>query len=181
MKFQETDLKGSFVIQPQVFEDERGYFFESFHQLKFEKQIGYRLNFVQDNESRSGYGVVRGLHIQRDPSAQAKLIRAVCGKILDVIVDVRNDSPTYGQHFSIELSSTNKNQLFVPVGFLHGFSVLSETAVVNYKCSSFYQKESEDGVYPFDETLQIDWKIPKEAIILSDKDNQAQAFQTFMP
>src|SRR5690606_2483380 len=134
MNFTETELKGCFIIEPDVFEDARGYFFESYHQQKFRDAIGYELNFVQDNQSKSDYGVVRGLHIQRGTQAQAKLVRVLSGRILDVALDVRKDSITYGKYFAIELNSENRKQLFIPHGFLHGFSVLSEEAEVNYKC-----------------------------------------------
>lgn len=181
MNFTETELKGCFVIEPGVIEDSRGYFFESYHQQKFRDMIGYELNFVQDNQSKSKYGVVRGLHMQRGQYAQAKLIRVLSGKILDVALDARKDSFTYGKYFATELSDENKKQLFVPHGFLHGFSVLSEEAVVYYKCSSFYDKASEDGVFPLDNDLNIDWQIPESAIILSEKDKTARQFSEFNP
>lgn len=181
MKFTETKLKGCFLIEPLVFEDARGYFFESYHQDKFRQNTGINMTFVQDNESKSKYGVVRGLHMQRGDFAQAKLVRALKGSILDVAVDVRKDSPTFGQHFSIELNEDNKKQLFIPAGFLHGFSVLSEEAVVYYKCNAFYDKASEDGINPLDAELNIDWKIPVEKMILSEKDQQAQYFSELKP
>lgn len=181
MKFTETTLKGCFEIEPTVFEDSRGYFFEGFHQIRFQENTGSSVHFVQDNESKSGYGVVRGLHIQKGEFAQAKLVRVVVGEILDVAVDVRAGSPTYGEHIAVVLSAENKKQLFIPEGFLHGFSVLSPEAIVQYKCNNFYDKASEDGVNPLDESLNIDWKIPNEAMILSEKDQAAQQFSDFKP
>lgn len=176
MKITETSLKGCFVIEPSVFEDERGYFFESYNEKKLEETLGYKPNFVQDNQSKSTYGVVRGLHQQLGNSAQAKLVRAIEGTVLDVVVDVRKDSSTYGQSISIELSAENKKQLFVPRGFLHGFSVLSKEAVFFYKCDNFYDKESEAGINPLDSELNIDWKIAKTDMILSEKDQNAPLF-----
>ena len=177
MKITETKLKGCFIIEPTVFEDERGYFFESFNEKKLQEALGYIPNFVQDNQSKSSYGVVRGLHQQLGASAQAKLVRAIEGTLLDVVVDARKDSTTYGQSISVELSAENKKQLFVPRGFLHGFSVLSKEAVFFYKCDNFYDKTSEAGVNPLDADLNIDWKINKEDIILSDKDKYAPIFK----
>lgn len=177
MKAQETKLQGCFILEPTVFEDERGYFFEVFNEKKFAELVGYVPSFVQDNESRSTYGVVRGLHQQRGEHAQAKLVRVIQGRVLDVAVDVREGSPTYGQYVSVELSEDNKRQLFIPRGFLHGFAVLSETAVFSYKCDNFYNKESEDGIFPLDETLNIDWQIPREKMILSEKDKNARKFR----
>lgn len=176
MKFIETNLKGCYLIEPKVIEDGRGYFMEAFHQQKFYENTGIQSHFVQDNQSHSKYGVVRGLHIQKGEFAQAKLVRVLYGEILDVAVDVRKNSPTFGQHFSVELSSENKKQLYIPKGFLHGFSVLSDEATVLYKCDAFYDKASEDGVHPLDIDLNIDWKIPEEQMIISDKDKNAQAF-----
>ena len=176
MKFIETNLKGCYLIEPKVIEDGRGYFMEAFHQQKFYENTGIQSHFVQDNQSHSKYGVVRGLHIQKGEFAQAKLVRVLYGKILDVAVDVRKNSPTFGQHFSVKLSSENKKQLYIPKGFLHGFSVLSDEATVLYKCDAFYDKASEDGVHPLDTDLNIDWKIPEEQMIISDKDKNAQVF-----
>lgn len=176
MKFEETYLKGCFVIDPTVFEDSRGYFFESFHLEKFKSAIGQSIDFIQDNESLSKYGVVRGLHFQRGEWGQAKLVRAQWGTILDVAVDIRPDSDTFGRYFSIELSAKNKKQLFVPEGFMHGFSVLSDEAIVQYKCSRLYNKESEAGIYPLDKSLAIDWQIPREEMIISEKDRNALPF-----
>lgn len=181
MNFTKTGLKDCLVIEPTVIQDARGYFFESYHQAKLQETLGYGVNFVQDNQSLSRYGVVRGLHIQKGEFAQAKLVRVLTGKILDLAVDVREGSPTFGRHFSIELSAENNKQLFIPRGFLHGFSVLSDEAVVYYKCDAFYHKDSEDGINPLDGDLGIDWKIPKEEMILSDKDLNAQSFSEFNP
>jgi len=179
MNFTETILKGCFIIEPKVIGDDRGYFFESYHQEKFCEATGYEINFIQDNQSLSRYGVVRGLHIQKGKFAQAKLVRALVGKILDVAVDVRKNSSTFGHTISVELSAENNKQLFLPEGFLHGFSVLSDEAVVYYKCNAFYDKESEDGVNPLDQDLGIDWRIPKEKMILSAKDLNARPFSEF--
>lgn len=181
MNITETNLKDCFVIEPNVFEDQRGYFFESFNQEKFNHAIGKQINFVQDNESQSKYGVVRGLHIQRESFSQAKLVRVISGKILDIVVDVRKNSPTFGKSISVELSGENKKQLFIPRGFLHGFSVLSENVIFSYKCDNYYNKDSEDGVNPFDETLNINWMIPTQDCILSDKDKTAKSFKEYNP
>lgn len=177
MKITETHLQGCFIIEPTVFEDERGYFFESFNEKKLQEALGYAPRFVQDNQSRSSYGVVRGLHQQLGASAQAKLVRAVEGSVLDVVVDARKNSLTYGQSLAVELSAENKKQLFVPRGFLHGFSVLSKEAVFFYKCDNFYDKDSEAGVHPLDSDLQIDWKIVADEMILSEKDKNAPMFK----
>lgn len=166
----ETKLKDCFIIEPRVFQDDRGYFFESFNQEAFNKLIGKSVNFVQDNESFSSRGVIRGLHFQKGEFAQAKLVRVVKGAVLDVAVDIRKESPTFGQHISVELTEKNKKQLFVPRGFAHGFSVLSETAIFSYKCDNFYNKESEAGILYNDPSLNIDWKIKLEEAQLSDKD-----------
>lgn len=176
MEFKETFLKGCFVISPLVHEDKRGYFYESYHKEKFIENIGRSINFVQDNESLSKYGVVRGLHFQKAEWGQAKLVRVLSGEILDVAVDIRPDSVTFGQYFSEKLSSQNKKQLFIPEGFLHGFSVLSKEAVMYYKCSQFYNKDSEAGINPLDKSLNIDWKIPADEMILSEKDLNAPFF-----
>lgn len=170
MQVEETALKGCFIINPTIVEDERGYFFESFNQKKFEQLTGESGIFVQDNQSKSSYGVVRGLHAQRGEFAQAKLVRVLSGKVLDVAVDVRPNSPTFGKHVAIELSSENKKQLYVPRGFLHGFSVLSESVDFFYKCDNFYNKESEYGVIYNDKDLNIDWKVPTASMLLSAKD-----------
>ena len=166
----ETKLKGCFIIEPQVFKDNRGYFFESFNQDSFNELIGEVIDFVQDNESFSSKGVLRGLHFQKGGYAQAKLVRVVKGKVLDVVVDMRKNSPTFSKHFSIELSEENKTQLFVPKGFAHGFIVLSETATFSYKCDNFYDKASEQGLRYDDPSLGIDWKLPSNELIVSDKD-----------
>ena len=166
----ETKLKGCFIIEPKVFKDSRGYFFESFNQNKFNTLIGQEINFVQDNESFSSKGVLRGLHFQTGDYAQAKLVRVVKGTILDVVVDMRKQSPTFSKHFSIELSEDNKTQLFVPRGFAHGFIVLSETAIFSYKCDNFYNKASEQGLRYDDSSLGIDWKLPANEFIVSEKD-----------
>lgn len=170
MNVKETFLKGCFVIEPRVFRDERGYFFESFNQQVFARQTGAHLPFVQDNQSYSQYGTVRGLHFQQGEHAQAKLVRVITGTVLDVAVDMRPDSPTYKQSFSIELSAENNLQLYIPRGFAHGFSVLSETALFVYKCDNYYNKASEGGIRYDDKTLNIDWKIPDAEMLLSDKD-----------
>ena len=166
----ETQLKGCFIIEPKVLEDHRGYFFESFNQNKFNDLIGKNIYFVQDNESFSSKGVLRGLHFQAGEYAQAKLVRVVKGSVLDVVVDIRKDSPTFSKHFSIELSEKNKTQLFIPRGFAHGFIVLSDTAVFAYKCDNFYNKASEQGLRYDDPSLGIDWKFPQHEFIVSDKD-----------
>ena len=169
MKLIKTHIEGVTVIEPKVFSDSRGCFFESFSERDFAEEVG-PVRFVQDNESRSVYGVIRGLHFQKPPHAQAKLVRVVKGKVLDVAVDLRKDSPTFGQHVAMELSDENRRQMFIPRGFAHGFSVLSEEAVFQYKCDSYYAPESEGSLVWNDPDLNIDWKIPSEDIILSDKD-----------
>lgn len=176
MKFIKTYLKDCFVVEPKVFEDERGYFMETFHLQRFNENTTIHTQFVQDNESHSKYGVIRGLHLQKGEYAQSKLVRVLSGKILDVAVDARRDSPTFGKHFAIELSAENKKQLYVPKGFLHGFSVLSDEATVFYKCDAFYNQGFEDGVNPLDIDLNIDWKIPEEKMIISKKDKHAKSF-----
>ena len=175
----ETELKGCFILEPTVFEDERGYFFESYNENKMEQILGYKPTFVQDNQSKSSYGVVRGLHMQAGEHSQAKLVRVVEGAVIDVAVDVRPNSPTFGQSVAVELSADNKRQLFIPRGFLHGFSVISETATFFYKCDNGYNKASENGINPLDETLAIDWQIPANKMVLSEKDQEAQTFETF--
>jgi dTDP-4-dehydrorhamnose 3,5-epimerase len=170
MKLIETYLNGCFVIIPEVFEDDRGAFFESFHKEVFEKGIGRKVNFVQDNQSISQRGVLRGLHMQKGAFAQAKLVRVIKGKVLDVAVDFRKDSPTYGKHFSVELSEENNKQLFVPRGFLHGFITLENNTIFSYKCDNYYNKESEDGIIYNDLSLNINWKLSENEIILSEKD-----------
>jgi len=169
MPFHKTEIPGLLIFEPKVFDDPRGYFFESYNENIF-KEAGIDLRWVQDNQSSSAYGVIRGLHYQANPHAQVKLVRVLSGKILDVVVDIRKGSPAFGKHFSIELSAENKKQLFIPHGFAHGFSVLSEKAEVLYKCDGFYNKESEGGIHYNDPSLNIDWKIPAGKEIVSDKD-----------
>ncbi|MCM5529365.1 dTDP-4-dehydrorhamnose 3,5-epimerase [Parasegetibacter sp. NRK P23] len=169
MPFTPTEFAGLLVFEPRVFEDNRGYFFESYNEAVFH-EAGVTMKWVQDNQARSSYGVVRGLHFQAPPFTQTKLIRALQGTILDVVVDIRKEQPTYGKVFSIELSAENKKQLLVPAGFAHGYSVLSETAEVMYKCDNLYNKGAEGGLLPTDPSLAIDWKIPAEAMVLSEKD-----------
>ena len=169
-----TSISGVYIIEPKVFKDSRGYFFESFSQREFDEKIsallGQEIRFVQDNESMSGYGVMRGLHFQRPPFTQSKLVRCVRGAVLDVAVDLRRGSPTYGQHVAVELTEENHRQFFIPKGFAHGFAVLSETAVFQYKCDEFYHPEADGGISILDESLGIDWRIPAEEAILSEKD-----------
>ena len=169
MPFITTDIPGLLVFEPKIFEDSRGYFFESYNEKTFQQQ-GVNIQFIQDNQSSSSCGVIRGLHYQLNPHAQAKLIRVLQGSILDVAVDIRKGSPTYGKHFDIELSAGNKKQLLIPRGFAHGFSVLSEMAEVLYKCDEFYHKESEGGIRFDDPALNINWQIPADKAIVSDKD-----------
>ena len=175
MPFIQTPIPDLLVFEPKVFEDSRGYFFESFN-LQTYRAEGIDINFVQDNQSSSQYGVIRGLHYQLAPYAQVKLIRVLAGSILDVAIDIRKGSPTFGQSFSIELSAENKTQLFIPAGFAHGFSVLSEQAEVLYKCDSFYNKDSEAGILYNDPSLKIDWKIPAGKEIISEKDKNLPLF-----
>lgn len=169
MPFVETGFPGLWVFEPMVFEDSRGFFYEAYNEKIFGAR-GIDIKFVQDNQSRSTYGVVRGLHYQKPPFAQAKLVRALVGSILDVVVDIRKGSPTYGKAFSIELSAQNKKQLYIPHGFAHGFSVLSDVAEVLYKCDQFYNKASEGGILYNDPVLKIDWRVPLNEAIVSDKD-----------
>ena len=171
-----TPLQGCFLLKPTVFEDHRGYFFESFNHLRFAELVGSEVNFVQDNQAKSDYGILRGLHFQQGEHAQAKLVRVLQGRVLDVAVDIRKDSPTYGQHFAVELTAENKLQLFVPRGFAHGYSVLENDTVFFYKCDNFYNKASEGGIYYKDETLQIDWQLPESNIVLSEKDQHLPRF-----
>ncbi|HQX96025.1 MAG: dTDP-4-dehydrorhamnose 3,5-epimerase [Chitinophagaceae bacterium] len=169
MPFIKTELPGLLVFEPNVFEDSRGYFFEAYNEEQFQQE-GIDIRWVQDNQSSSTYGVIRGLHYQLPPFDQTKLVRVLRGKILDVVVDIRKGSPTFGKSFSKVLSAKNKRQLFIPKGFAHGFSVLSEKAEVLYKCDGFYNKESEGGIIYNDPALEIDWRIPAEEAIISDKD-----------
>ena len=179
MPFTEVSIPGLLVFEPSVFADSRGFFFESYNEKLFAAQ-GIHDHFVQDNQSKSEYGVVRGLHFQQNPYAQTKLVRVLVGKILDVAVDIRKNSPTYGQVFSIELSAENKKQLYIPKGFAHGFSVLSEVAEVLYKCDNFYNKQSEGGILLDDKTLNIDWKVSPDKMIVSDKDKQNSPFDSLV-
>lgn len=179
MKATETKLKGCFILEPTVFEDSRGYFFESYNENKLEEILGYKPSFVQDNQSNSSYGVIRGLHMQAGEYSQAKLVRVVEGSVIDVAVDVRPESETYGQSIAVELSAKNKKQLFIPRGFLHGFSVISDQATFFYKCDNSYNKSSENGVNPLDSQLDIDWGISEDKMIISDKDKEAQLFKEF--
>ena len=169
MELIKTNIPGVVILQPRIFGDERGYFFESFSQRDFEREVR-RTVFVQDNESKSCYGVLRGLHFQKPPYAQSKLVRVVKGSVLDVAVDIRKGSPTFGKYVSVELTEENKRQFFIPRGFAHGFAVLSTEAVFQYKCDNFYAPQSEGGIAWNDPDLNIDWRIPKDKIILSKKD-----------
>jgi len=178
MTIKETTILGVLIIKPKVFKDPRGYFFESFSQRDFEAQVR-PIKFVQDNESMSSYGVMRGLHFQRPPFTQSKLVRCVKGAVLDVAVDIRKGSPTYGQHVAVELTEENHLQFFVPRGFAHGFSVLSETAIFQYKCDNFYAPEADGGISILDASLNIDWKIPTEKALLSEKDTKHALLKDF--
>ncbi len=169
MEVIKTAIEGVVIIEPRIFTDARGYFFESFSQKEFDEKV-HPIHFVQDNESKSSYGVMRGLHFQRPPFSQSKLVRCVKGRVLDVAVDIRKGSPTYGKHVTVELTEDNHRQFFVPRGFAHGFAVLSETAVFQYKCDNFYAPQADGGISIKDESLGIDWQIPMENAILSEKD-----------
>lgn len=171
MEIIKTGIEGLLILEPRIFQDARGYFFESFSQREFEEKVG-PVHFVQDNESMSSYGVMRGLHFQRPPYTQSKLVRCVSGAVLDVAVDIRQGSPTYGQHVAVELTAENHRQFFIPKGFAHGFAVLSETAVFQYKCDEFYHPEADAGISILDESLGIDWRIPTDKAILSEKDTR---------
>lgn len=179
MIVKETNLKDCFVVEPQVFGDDRGSFLLEYNKKEFAEKTGFKGDFVLGNQSTSQYGVVRGLHLQRGEYSQAKLVRVVKGKILDVAVDARKDSETFGKVFSIELSAKNNKQLLVPRGFLHGFSVLEDDTIVSYKCDNYYQPEAEDGVLYNDKDLKIDWKISSNDIILSEKDIKLKTFNEF--
>ncbi len=184
MEFIKTDIEGPLIIQPKVFGDSRGYFMESFSQREFDEKVaipqyGHPVIFVQDNESMSTYGVMRGLHFQRPPFTQSKIVRCVQGSVLDVAVDIRRGSPTYGRHVAVLLTQDNHLQFFVPKGFAHGFAVLSDTALFQYKCDQFYHPESDDGISILDTTLGIDWQIPIEKAILSDKDTRHATLDKF--
>lgn len=177
MKIKETTLKDCYIIEPTILEDERGYFYEKFNEEKFEELTGANGHFVQDNISKSCYGVLRGIHLQKGEHAQAKLVSCLQGKVFDVAVDLRKDSPSFGRWFGVELTEENKLQLYVPRGFGHGFSVLSETAVFSYKCDNYYNKASEGSVLWNDPDLHIDWKLPPADVILSEKDQLSPTFK----
>lgn len=177
----ETGIEGLVIIEPRVFEDDRGYFYECFNAQRY-REHGIDCEFVQDNEAKSSYGVVRGLHYQVAPYGQAKLVRVTEGKVLDVVVDIRPESATFGQTFSVELSAENKRQFFVPSGFAHGYAVLSPTAVFSYKCGeSFYEKDYEAGIHCLDPQLKIDWMVPNDSILLSEKDKAQPMFSSHKP
>ena len=173
-----TEIDGVVIIEPKIFGDARGYFFESFSQREFEEKVR-KINFGQDNESMSSYGVMRGLHFQRPPFTQSKLVRCVKGTVLDVAVDIRKGSPTYGQHVAVELTEDNHRQFFVPRGFAHGFAVLSETAIFQYKCDNFYAPQADGGISIKDESFGIDWKIPADKALLSEKDTLHECLKDF--
>ena len=172
IEVKKTDIEGVLIIEPKVFGDARGYFLESFNAKEFAEKTGLNINFVQDNESMSSYGVMRGLHFQNPPYTQSKLVRCVKGAVLDVAVDIRKGSLTYGKHVAVELTEDNHRQFFVPRGFAHGFAVLSETAVFQYKCDNFYAPQADGGISILDDSLGIDWKIPTEKALLSEKDTK---------
>lgn len=178
MNIIKTEIEGVFIIEPSLFRDARGYFFESFSQREFDDKIKH-IEFCQDNESMSSYGVMRGLHFQHPPFTHSKLVRCVKGRVLDVAVDIRKGSPTYGKHISVELTEDNHRQFFIPKGFAHGFAVLSEIAVFQYKCDEFYHPETDDGISILDDELGIDWQIPTELAKLSDKDMKYILFRDF--
>jgi len=180
MPFIKTQFPGLLIFEPKVFEDNRGYFYESYNRKVFSEE-GLKINFVQDNQASSSYGVIRGLHFQKDPFAQTKLIRVLSGNIIDAVVDIRKGSPTYGKAFTIELSAENKKQLLVPKGFAHGYSVISPTAEVFYKCDEFYHKESEGGIAWNDPLLSIDWQVPPRKSIVSDKDQRLPLLELVTP
>ena len=178
MEVIKTGIEGVYIIEPRLFKDARGYFFESFSQREFEEKVG-PIQFVQDNESMSSYGVMRGLHFQCPPYTQSKLVRCVRGAVLDVAVDLRKGSATYGQHVAVELTEDNHRQFFIPKGFAHGFAVLSETAVFQYKCDEFYHPEADGGISILDASLGIDWRIPTDKAILSEKDTKHPMLNNF--
>lgn len=179
IEVKKTDIEGVLIIEPKVFGDARGYFLESFNAKEFAEKTGLNITFVQDNESMSSYGVMRGLHFQNPPYTQSKLVRCVKGAVLDVAVDIRKGSPTYGKHVAVELTEDNHRQFFVPRGFAHGFAVLSETAVFQYKCDNFYAPQADGGISILDDSLGIDWKIPTEKALLSDKDTKHALLKDF--
>ena len=176
-----TPIEGLLIIEPKIFNDSRGYFFESYSQREFDEKvaplIGRQIRFVQDNESMSSYGVIRGLHYQKAHFAQSKLVRCIKGRVLDIALDIREGSPSFGQHFAVELSEENRRQFFIDKGFAHGFAVLSDIAIFQYKCDEFYHPEAEAGINPTDKSLGIDWRIPLEAAILSEKDRLCPGFE----
>ena len=178
-----TNIEGVLILEPKVFNDARGYFFESFSQREFDEKVapimGHTIRFVQDNESMSSYGVMRGLHFQRPPFTQSKLVRCVKGAVLDVAVDIRKGSPTFGQHIAVELTEDNHRQFFISKGFAHGFAVLSETAVFQYKCDEFYHPEADGGISIMDQSLGINWKIPTDQALLSEKDTKHKMLVNF--
>ncbi len=178
MNIIKTNIEGIVIIEPRIFEDSRGYFFESFSQREFDEKVR-PITFVQDNESKSSYGVMRGLHFQRPPFTQSKLVRCVKGSVLDVAVDIRKGSPTYGQHVAVELTEDNHKQFFIPKGFAHGFAVLSDIAVFQYKCDEFYHPEADGGISILDDSLGIDWQIPTDKAILSEKDTKHPMLKDF--
>jgi len=177
MVVKKTKLEGCIIIEPTVFKDERGYFLESYNQQSFNELTGNNVNFVQDNESVSSRGVLRGLHFQQGEHAQAKLVRVVKGKVLDIAVDIRKGSSTFGEHIAIELTGENKKQLYIPRGFAHGFVVLENHTIFSYKCDNFYNKASESGIIYNDRSLNIDWKLPEEQLIISEKDKHLPTFK----
>lgn len=178
MEVIKTEIDGVVIIEPRIFKDARGYFFESYSQREFEEKIG-KIDFCQDNESMSSYGVMRGLHFQRPPFTQSKLVRCVKGRVLDVAVDIRKGSPTYGKHVAVELTEDNHRLFFVPRGFAHGFAVLSDVAVFQYKCDNFYHPEADGGISILDDSLGIDWRIPTNKAILSEKDTKHEMLKDF--
>lgn len=178
MEVIQTNIEGVVIIEPRLFKDDRGYFFESYSERDFNRQVG-EIHFVQDNESKSSYGVMRGLHFQRPPFTQSKLVRCVKGAVLDVAVDIRKGSPTYGQHVAVELTEDNHRQFFIPKGFAHGFAVLSPEAIFQYKCDNFYHPEADGGISILDTSLGIDWRIPTNHAILSEKDTKHPLLKDF--
>lgn len=178
MEVIQTNIEDVVIIEPRLFKDDRGYFFESYSERDFNRQVG-EIHFVQDNESKSSYGVMRGLHFQRPPFTQSKLVRCVKGAVLDVAVDIRKGSPTYGQHVAVELTEDNHRQFFIPKGFAHGFAVLSPEAIFQYKCDNFYHPEADGGISILDTSLGIDWRIPTNHAILSEKDTKHPLLKDF--
>lgn len=179
MEIIKTDIEGVLILEPRLFKDARGYFFESFSAREFEEKVAHT-TFVQDNESASSYGVIRGLHFQKPPFTQAKLVRVIKGAVLDVAVDIRKGSPTYGKHVAVELTDENHRQVFIPHGFAHGFAVLSDEVVLQYKCDNYYAPQSEGGIRWDDPDLQIDWRIPADKVILSEKDTHHPMFKDYV-